>query len=194
MAEVSAQKDSKEAKDSVLKKDRLLKLVIAAGIIGVALIFIPSLFTGQKNAATQTAFAAQPCETELTEKYRERLSAELGNMVASIEGAGKTKLMLTLDGTVKNIYASDRDIQHKGSAQSSGGDVLDNEKRSCIVVRTGSGTEQALTVGQTMPAVRGVLIVCEGGGSREVAERIRSAVSAALNISSSRVCVLKMSS
>lgn len=172
------------------RKETLLKLVIAAGIAGIALIFISSVFTGQKKTAAETD--VQPCETMQTEEYREMLSEELGNMVASIEGAGRTKLMLTLDGTVKNIYASDRDIQHKGSSQSSG-DVLDNEKRSCIVIRSGSGTEQALIIGQTMPAVRGVLIVCEGGGSKEVAERIKTAVSAALNISASRVCVLKMS-
>ncbi len=174
-----------------LKKDTLLKLVIAAGIIGIGLIFVSSLFTDKKGSEPDTAVL--PDDTVQTEEYREMLSEELGNMVASIEGAGRTKLMLTLEGTVKNIYASDSDIRRSGGTQSSG-TVTDSEKRSCIVVRTGSGTEQALSVGQTMPTVRGVLIVCEGGGNSEVAERIKKAAAAALNISDSRICVLKMSS
>lgn len=197
MADDGGAKTPDEAKEGVfglrLKRETLLRLVIAAGVIGIGLIFVSSLLSGKDRSASETAAGAATDDTMQTEEYRRMLSEELGNMVASIEGAGRTKLMLTLDGTVKNIYASDSDIRREGAAQSSGA-VVDNEKRSCIVVRTGSGSEQALTVGQTMPAVRGVLIVCEGGGNKEVAERIRSAAAAALNISASRVCVLKMSS
>ena len=197
MAEDGGVKAPDEAKEGVfrlrLKRDTLLRLVIAAGIIGIGLIFVSSLMSGKERSASDTAAGAAAVDTMQTEEYRRMLSEELGNMVASIEGAGRTKLMLTLDGTVKNIYASDSDIRREGAAQSSGA-VVDNEKRSCIVVRTGSGSEQALTVGQTMPAVRGVLIICDGGGNKQVAEKIRLAAAAALNISASRVCVLKMSS
>ncbi len=202
MSDIETSCDTQQTREGLIKghlsREALLRLVVIAGIIGIALIFISNLFNKQGKTDTKTVSAAEEFDTKQTEEYRETLSMELGNMVASIEGAGKTKLMLTLDGTVKNIYATDKDLQHKESRQKTdkndNADLLDNEKRTCIVVKTGDGSEQAITLGQSMPSVRGVLIVCEGGGNEEVSKRIKDAVSAALNISASRICVLKMSS
>lgn len=42
------------------------------------------------------------------------------------------------------------------------------------------------------PRVLGVSVVCEGGGSSEVAERISDAVTALFDIGANRVCILKM--
>ena len=126
------------------------------------------------------------------EEYRERLTQELGNMVSSIEGAGRTRLMVTLDGTVRSIYASDSDISARQSTKSTDSDEQNNEKNTCVLLRRKDGSEEALTVGQQLPKIRGVLVVCDGGDSQEVSEEIRSAVAAVLNISGSRICVSKM--
>lgn len=119
-------------------------------------------------------------------------------MIASIEGAGRTKVMITIDGTTRKLYATDNDIQQKENLRKNStaenNDRQNIEKRSCIVIRSGNGTEQALVIGELMPNIKGVLIVCDGGGNEDVCERIKKAVSAALNIPSSHISIVKMSS
>ncbi len=43
------------------------------------------------------------------------------------------------------------------------------------------------------PVIRGVLVVCEGGGDPVVVERVTQAVTKALDISTAKVCVSKLS-
>ena len=46
---------------------------------------------------------------------------------------------------------------------------------------------------EIQPLIRGVLVVCEGGDSPVVVERITQAVTKALDISTAKVCVTKLS-
>ena len=114
-------------------------------------------------------------------------------MISSIEGAGKTKIMVTLGGTVRNIYATDTDINDKDSAKKTGEnqntDKQNTEKKKYILVREKDGSEKALSLGQLVPEIKGVLVICEGGDNEQVRERITDAVSAALNITRSHICV-----
>ena len=180
-----------------LQRDRLVRLVTAAGIVGIALLFLSSRFSGSDNASHREEQPDPTAGYVTAEEYRLALCDELGYMIAGIEGAGRTKVMLTIDGTIRNIYATDRDLQtreNKREGEASGNQELqNNEKTTCIVVRSKDGTEQPLTVGQQLPKVRGVLIVCEGGDREDVAARIKTAVSAVLNLSSSHICVQKLS-
>ena len=170
----------------ILKKENILKIAVIAGLVGIVLIFCSDFMGGQKK---DTFAEASEEETDMISEYRAELCEELGNMLASIEGVGKTKIMLTLDGTVRNIYATDNDIQQRESS----GDKQSNERQSCIVVRQNDGSEKALTVGQLMPKIKGVLIVCDGGDKGEVCEKVTEAVSAALDVTKSHICVSKMS-
>lgn len=47
-------------------------------------------------------------------------------------------------------------------------------------------------ISSSPPRVLGVTVICEGGGSPEVRERISSAMKALFDIGTNRVCVLKM--
>ena len=47
-------------------------------------------------------------------------------------------------------------------------------------------------ISSSPPRVLGVTVICEGGGSPEVRERISSAMKALFDIGANRVCVLKM--
>lgn len=51
---------------------------------------------------------------------------------------------------------------------------------------------QGLLVTELQPTVKGVVIVCEGGDQPLVQQRVTDAVTIALNISSKRVCVTKL--
>ena len=170
----------------IFKKENILKVTVIVGLVGIVLIFCSNFIGGEKKDTFAEASAE---ETDTVSEYRMELCDELGNMLASIEGVGKTKIMLTLDGTVRNIYATDNDVQQRETS----GDKQSNERQSCIVVRQNDGSEKALTVGQLMPKIKGVLVVCEGGDKEEVCVKITEAVSAALDVNKSHICVSKMS-
>ncbi len=53
--------------------------------------------------------------------------------------------------------------------------------------------DRSQPVTERMPAVRGVMVLCEGAGSPEVRERVTQAVMTALHITRRRVCVDQMS-
>ena len=176
-------------------KDGLLRLMVIAGVAGIGLIFFSSVFVRTPQTDKTSAASSAGTEEFSLEDYRRELTDELGNMIACIKGAGKTRIMLTLDGTVRSIYASDSDLQQRESSRRTGtdenADRQQNEKQSLITVRNKDGSQQAITIGQQMPRIRGVLIVCEGGDDPEVCERIIQAVASALNISKSHVSVMK---
>lgn len=184
--------DSKKPSGSLLRKEGMLKLLVLLGIVGIGLIAFSSVF---RKTDTPAVLQEAADEEFSAEDYRRQLCEELGNMIASIKGAGKTKIMLTLDGTVRNLYASDNDIQQKESSRKNSADEnadkQSSEKKSLITVRGRDGTEQAVRIGQLLPSVRGVLVVCEGGDDESVRKRITEAVKAALDIPASHICVTK---
>ena len=194
MADIKEQKRSEEKPrpllSVMLKKENALKLIFLLGAAGVLMLVLSSWTGGSSSSNVQEQTGID--DMELVQDYRRQLSEELGNMVASIEGAGKTRLMLTLDGTIRNVYAFNSDSQNRAAEQTGGADRQDSEKSSLVLIRNRDGSEQALTVGKLMPSVSGVLIVCEGGGDQKTAERIRNAVASALHITKSRICVQKM--
>lgn len=192
-------KDEEKTKSGMLSRllggDRIVGIVVILGIVGIALIFVSS-YIGTGSKSTPEAEDSAPAESDLT-IYRSELSEELGNMLASMEGVGRTKVMITLGGTVRNVYATDTDYNDRQTSRKSGGDEnadkQNTEKKSCIVIRQKDGSEKALTVGQLMPEIKGVLVVCEGGDDEAVRKRVTEAVAAALDISTIHICVSKLS-
>ena len=172
------------------RKENFLKLIVAVGLAGMVLIFVSSWLKPQEDSGSVDSTVSESDGWENLEEYRANLTCELGNMIASIEGAGRTKLMLTIDGTVRSLYACDSDVQ---TNERSGGEQQNNEKKSYLVVRRKDGSEQAVTIGQLMPNVRGVLVVCEGGNDEAVASSIKEAVAAAVHLSPTHICVRPLS-
>ena len=72
-----------------------------------------------------------------------------------------------------------------------GGFSSEGSRATYFSVRGSDGSEQALPLTELQPVIRGVVVVCPGGGDPAVAERITQAVTTALDISSARVCVVQ---
>lgn len=177
--------------NKLLGSERSITIIVICGIIGVGLVFISSHF--EKPESNEQVPVTEDNDNTFATDYKQSISEELGNMISSIEGAGKTKIMVTLGGTVRNIYATDTDINDKDSAKKTGEnqntDKQNTEKKKYILVREKDGSEKALSLGQLVPEIKGVLVICEGGDNEQVRERITDAVSAALNITRSHICV-----
>lgn len=129
------------------------KLIVTAGIAGIALIFISNyinlgnLRSGEKDEAFSVS------------SYSEQIENSLESLISRIQGAGETKVLLTMENSVEYVYLKDSTTKTK----------------------------------EVEPVIRGVLVVCEGGDDPVVVERVTQAVTKALDISTAKVCITKLS-
>lgn len=137
----------------LLENEKIRKLIIVSGIVGIALIFLSSYI----NFDFGTSDKAEG-EFSVT-SYSTEIENDLQTVISQIEGAGVTKVLLTMENSVEYVY-------------------LD-----------GSTTKTK----EIEPHIRGVLVVCEGGDDPVVVERITQAVTKALDISTAKVCITKLS-
>lgn len=173
------------------KNEGFVKAIVCAGVLGIALILLSGFFT--QNVKNEVK--AEPKEsisTTLT-KYENDLEQGLAEIISSIDGAGKTKVLITMDSTVEQVYAADKNIAQKNSSNTKEADTANNKDitadSSYVTVELSDGTQQTVLVKEIQPKVRGVLVVCGGGDNSVVKEKIIDAVTKALDISSSKVSV-----
>lgn len=163
------------------------RLIIAAGILGIALILL-SEFWPKETKTTSAKASAEEFVTKTEEK--------LNQIVGSIQGAGQCQVMVTLENGVEYVYASQQKVNtdrtEDTASDSNKISQRDGTEQNIIIVDTDNG-RQGLLVTEIQPTVKGVVVVCEGGDLPQVQQRIIEAVTTALNISSKRVCVTKSS-
>ncbi len=164
-----------------LKGKNGVRCIVIVGAVGILLIFLSELLPArEKTAETVTAD---------TDTYVRTLEERLTETVSRIDGVGACRVMVTLQNGVEYVYASE---EKTGSDYKTEGDALsraDDNEQSVILVQTDRGYE-GLLVTELQPTVKGVVVVCEGGGDAVVQERVRAALCAVLNVTDKRVCVV----
>lgn len=142
---------------------------------------------GKKAEKKESVTAVQNQET-----YAEDIEKRLTEIVSSIDGAGKTRVMVTLDSGAEQVYAKNEKIK----SDTSGGTAIEKEnfsnEKEYVLIET-DGNEGGMIIKLIQPKIRGVAVVCEGGGSDAVRQEITQAITAVLDISASRVYITKMS-
>lgn len=185
----NVKKDELKSKLGLLfKDDKLKKLIIILGIGGIALIFLSTFLTcdpGSDEVETASTLGS----VENLEDYREQIERSLCAVISKIDGAGKTEVFLTLENGNENVYA----LNNKVSSSDSETSADESSEAQYFTVRSSDGSEQGLLLKILEPDVRGVVVVCQGGGDSIVRERVLEAVTKALDISSAKVCVTKLS-
>ena len=156
------------------KKKTLIKKYwpIAVAALGAILMLLP--FSTEKKEAPETSAQTESCED--TELYSERLEKRITELICSAKGVGKAQVVITLDSTEESVMAQNSDI-------SSGKTAID------YVIINGSDGQETVPIARIYPKVRGVAVVCTGGGDPQVRKLVTELISAALGISSSRIAV-----
>lgn len=176
---------------NLFKEEKLKKFIIIAGFAGIALIFISNFFSGCSNE-DKAKENTVTINSDISE-YKEETEKNLADIVSSIDGAGNTRVYVTVDSSTECIYASN---DKNSITENKGDSTSDNNtttEKNYITLRMSDGTEQAVLLKQVEPKIRGVLVLCSGGGDKVVNGRVLEAVTKALNISSAKVCVTKLS-
>lgn len=159
------------------------KFLLIAGLAGILLIALSS-FTGNKGASAKQASSGISAE-----EYKAELESGVREIVKGITGDKSATVVVTLESGIKYSYADTNEGSSADKTESNSKSTSSENKQSYITVKTADGGEQALLVTAEMPEVRGVAVVCRGGDDELINEKIKNAVTAALNITSKRVYI-----
>ena len=183
----------KEYIKKFLSQENHKKLVIILGFTGIFLIFVSNIFKNKKAAPTKLTE-----DKKTSEQYSSTLEKNLENIVSSIKGAGNAKVLVTLENGAETVYATEEKKNKEAMEDKANGETTrkkesDDCEKKYITIKDSEGTEHALAVTEIQPKIKGVIIVCPGGEDPTVQQRIITAITTALNISSNKVCVTKSS-
>ncbi len=155
------------------------RYVIVILIFGVFLMLLP---TGGDDGSESVA----ETEPEAREEYTcGEVEEKLGEILSLIDGAGDVRVMLSVEDQGERVVASDRE-------ESSDGTGGDETKYTTVIVSTGSGTEDAVTLRVVNPSFRGAIVAAEGAGSASVRLELTEAVAAVTGLDFSEIKVVKM--
>ena len=178
----------KEITDRISDKTRLSKklmlvlVLFAAGL--VALLFSELGQSREEKIPQETTTLQKATAQEYVQSLEERITS----IISSIDGAGSTRVMITLESGSEDVYLHNYDYGEDVDEDGAGNREVKNE----YVVIDNSGEENGIVIRVEEPKIRGVAVVCEGGGNDYVKAQIISTVTALLDISSARVSVAKM--
>lgn len=181
----------KQMVDRLFQGKKTSKIIFIIGIIGILLIFLSSVIPHKTNNSSATSTQ----ETITSEEYTSNLETKLTELAEGINGVGKAKVMVTLENGIEYVYANSQkksndntqDFDEGANKKSTDKNTLEQD----VTVIDGKDGKQALVVTELEPTVKGVVVVCEGGGDIKVVENLTNAVTTALNISSTRVSVIQ---
>lgn len=161
-----------------IKTNKKTFICFVAGLLGILLIFLSEAFPKlpNKNIENEKLYTSYSKETE----------EKLADIISSVDGAGKTKVFLTIEESEEYVYAQNISSDKKENTG-------ENEDKEYVIV-DGSDGKNGLLVKTVNPKIRGVAVVCEGGDDPTVQQRIYSCVSASLGISTARISISKMAS
>lgn len=148
-----------------------VNLLVLMGLAGLVLLAFSAWLPA--DDAAQPAPAAQ----ETAADYAAQLESRLTALIRRVDGAGNTAVMVTLESGSESVYATDTD-RDGGSTH----------------VLLGSGGADGLVETVQTPHVLGVAVVCEGGGTAAVQNRVTALVEALTGVGANHITVAKMAS
>lgn len=176
---------------SLKDNEKFSKIIMIIGIIGICLIFVSSL--GQSNKSKVNSY-----EKEYESKYIKTMERKLEDLISNTQGAGKTQVLITLESGEEYVYAKEerqsRDLSEDVvSLENKRLQKSDNIQSNYILVDI-NGNKTALVQKKLEPVIKGVVVICEGGDKTIIKGQVTEIVTTALDLPSTKVCVIKKSS
>lgn len=91
----------------LLDNEKIRRLIIISGIVGIVLIFLSSYVDFDLGASNQKE------EEFSVTTYSTEIENDLQNVISQIEGAGTTKVLLTMENSVEYVYLDDSTTKTK---------------------------------------------------------------------------------
>ena len=163
--------------ERICHQDRVWRNLLVVGLAGILLIAVSGLTPRRKQ--TTDSVAVTLAESQVEQALEQRITT----LLREVEGVGSCRVMVTLECGEQMVYAA-----HTVSAEEADGSASFNE--TYLMVETSAGPA-GLLITRLQPLVKGVAVVCDGGGNDTVRQRVIQVVSTAFHISERRVCVVQ---
>lgn len=163
-----------------IRNDRKLLAIAVAMIIGVILIVISS-FGGKSEKINENL--AQTEKTFNESEYTQKLENKLEEMISLINGAGETRVIITLECDYETVYAKDGSIEKDNES---------TDEDSEYIIIDSRDIQGGLILKTVTPKIRGVAVVCAGGDSMYVKAAVTELLSAVLDIGTNHISVSKL--
>lgn len=144
-------------------------------LVGMVLLLIP-----QKSKSSPVVDTTQKSDRQTVG------TVELAEILQSIQGAGKVKVLLSVAAGEKTLYQMDSDINASGDSNST--------KQETVIVTDAQRAETGLVSQVNPPTYLGAIVVCEGADSASVRFAVTQAVAKITGLGTDNICVLKMES
>ena len=145
-----------------------------------------------------TASGTQETEEEAnTGGYAGELEERLESLLASMEGVGNVKVMVTLDSSREQVVEKDipSTMGTTKETDSTGGsrDVINSRQEETTVYVTDSAGNKTPYVSKIRePSIEGVTVVAQGGGNAVIQKNITEVIQALFGIEAHKIKVVKM--
>jgi stage III sporulation protein AG len=162
----------------VLAQLKRLKYAAVVVLLGLVLLLWP------ESSTAETANTAEP-SAQAVEDPTAALEQKLSAALATLDGAGKTTVILTLRAGTETTYAADTVTRYEDG-------VLTEQTVETVLSDSGSGLETPLVVQETYPVYQGALVLCQGADNAAVRLDIVSAISGLTGLGADKITVIKM--
>lgn len=153
------------------------KYVMLVILVGVILLLLP---TGKKAGDEHTTAEGMSGTAANEEHFQvEAMEKKLEEALSEIEGAGKVKVVLTVQGGNRQVLAQDGKRTQQENAVNT------------VVISKGSGSQDTVVLQELYPQYQGALIICSGGGNMSVKLKLVEAVSALTGLGADKIAVCK---
>ena len=161
--------------------------ILLLGFLGIFLLSVGELIPESKETKSVSI--------NYYENYKAEMEKQIKAILSSVKGAGEVEVMITLESGRETIYVQQEkrvDDQELSTDNEESQQSTRNSYENEIVMIEENNQKQALVEKVLEPVVQGIVVVCSGADDVSVVSDITNAVCVALNITSNRVCVIKM--
>ncbi len=166
---------------------KTLTIVTVIGLAGIILIGSSDWLFSSKSEPVKS-----DTENLSVHWYINTLEKKTAEMLVSIDGAGKSKIMITAEASAANQYAVNETISDDVQNDQNENRQKTEVQTEIVMIEGDNGGNQALVAQVIEPQIRGVLVLCEGADNPEIKEKVTQAVKTVLGVSSNKICVIKL--
>ncbi len=161
------------------------KWIIIAIVVAIAILAFDGI--GGKNEDEDLPLKGKGKEYT-TESYIAENEAKLEKILATIQGAGRVKVMMTVESMGEKMVAVDKKSENIQDNDEKKVSKTINQEQKTVLFGAGA-EEQPFVINEKLPAPSGVLVVATGAGDEKVRLEIYEAVKALYGVSGHRVKV-----
>lgn len=181
------------AKLRKIKREQWLIYLLGAALLAVILIPAPGGESGKETKSASQTVQTAAKETGQTAQLEEQLTWAL----SQVEGVGEVEVMITLESTGTKVVEKDHpasstsseQTQERGGTQNSTSADTDE---TTVYEKNADGAQTPYVISETLPQIRGVLVVAQGGSDPVIIRQIQEAVMALFHIDVNKIKVMKM--